>query len=378
MVRRRKEAKKKGDQWGLTLAHTHIHTRTQNRLLVHIQSQDMPDSDQIQFQDRPTDLISCVRFAPVGPALLVASWDGELRIYDARRESASLYGSVKFSSPLLDAIWDTTRGSTTAYTAGIDQLVHVVDVENGKSRPIGHSHNAPVKALVFHKSTRSVISGSWDRTLQQIDVRTNTAEHGPTVQLSEKVISMDASPDGNKLVVATGGGKINIFDVRQLAEPCEQRNSSLKYPVRTIRCIPGAGDLGYISTSIEGRVAVDFFNNDPKPFAFKCHRIADTSGDQNAQDTVMPVNGLAFHPQFTTFYTGGSDGTVALWNYQTKKRVKGFPKYPSAVVALDVEPGTASMLAVGVSDDRYRESPESGVQPVGSCVYVRYLQADSR
>lgn len=53
--------------------------------------------------------------------------------------------------------------------------------------------------------------------------------------------------------------------------------------------------LGYVTTSIEGRVAVEFF--DPaeeaqaKKYAFKCHR-----SSANGIDSVYPVSGLAFNP----------------------------------------------------------------------------------
>jgi len=53
--------------------------------------------------------------------------------------------------------------------------------------------------------------------------------------------------------------------------------------------------VGYASSSIEGRVAVEFFDPSPetqaRKYAFKCHRkVID------GVDTVYPVNALAFHP----------------------------------------------------------------------------------
>lgn len=330
-------------------------------------------STQIELKDRPDDLISCVKFAPSGPVLLVTSWDGTLGIYDARKDSGQLYGSIKYSAPLLDAVWDSARGNSTAYTAGIEQRVYAVDVEYTRSMPIGTDHDGAVKGLAFHKSSGTVISGSWDKTLQQIDPRASPAQHPNVVMLPDKVLAMDAAaPNGNRLVVATGGQKIVVFDMRQLDKPMETRDSSLKYPVRTIGCMPWSGEPGYVSTSIEGRVAVDFFdsNQQDKRYAFKCHRIVDKSGPE---DTVMPVTGLAFHPKTSTFFTGGSDGTVALWDYQAKKRLKSYSGYPAAVVALDVDAGSGTMLAVGVSEDGYRADPSLGSKPSKASIFIRYL-----
>jgi cell cycle arrest protein BUB3 len=47
-------------------------------------------------------------------------------------------------------------------------------------------------------------------------------------------------------------------------------------------------------SSIEGRVAVEYFDPSPeiqsKKYAFKCHRLM-----QNGVDVVFPVNSISFH-----------------------------------------------------------------------------------
>jgi cell cycle arrest protein BUB3 len=52
--------------------------------------------------------------------------------------------------------------------------------------------------------------------------------------------------------------------------------------------------IGYVTSSIEGRVAVEFFDDSAesqaKKFAFKCHRQL-----VNGVDSVYPVSGLAFN-----------------------------------------------------------------------------------
>lgn len=330
----------------------------------------------VQLAEAPKDLISSVKFAPQGPILLTTSWDSVLRIYDARQDSGSLYGSVQFNAPLLDATWDSTRGNTTAYVAGLEQKVYAVDVEQTRTMPIGRDHEQAIKNVVYHSGTRTVITGSWDKTLQQIDTRAFPAESRQFVNLPGKVFSMDCTLQ-NLLVVAMSERRVNIYDMRQLGEPQQQRESSLKYPTRTVRCMPG-GEVGYATTSIEGRVAVEFFDSSDEvqaqKYAFKCHRIADKSGGVDSYDVVTPVNGLAFHPKFGTFFTGGSDNMVCLWDYKAKKRMKQYGRLPGAVMALDVDQGTGRMVAMGVSDDSYKESPiERGPRSAQSAVFIRYL-----
>jgi hypothetical protein len=56
---------------------------------------------------------------------------------------------------------------------------------------------------------------------------------------------------------------------------------------------------GYVLSSVEGRVAVEYFDPSPeaqsKKYAFKCHRQGDL---------VYPVNAMSFHPVYGTFATG--------------------------------------------------------------------------
>lgn len=87
-------------------------------------------------------------------------------------------------------------------------------------------------------------------------------------------------------------------------EPDQKRESSLKFMARDLRCMP-AGD-GYAMSSIEGRIAVEFFDPSSKvqalKYAFKCHRetvdVANQEDDVEAPyDKVYPVHGVVFHPR---------------------------------------------------------------------------------
>lgn len=43
-------------------------------------------------------------------------------------------------------------------------------------------------------------------------------------------------------------------------------------------------------------------------------------------ELIYPVNAIAVHPKYGTFATGGSDGTVCIWDSVAKKRLAYFPK----------------------------------------------------
>lgn len=127
-------------------------------------------------------------------------------------------------------------------------------------------------------------------------------------------------------------------------------------------------DAGYASSSIEGRVAVEWFDPSPesqaRKYAFKCHRQASPEG----VDVVYPVNALAFHPRHGSFASGGGDGIVALWDGVAKRRIRQYQRYASSVAALGFS-ADGKFLAVAVCPG-YEDGKEGG-GPVG--VFVREL-----
>lgn len=106
-------------------------------------------------------------------------------------------------------------------------------------------------------------------------------------------------------------------------------------------------DDGYATSSIEGRVAVEWFDpsteSQARKYAFKCHRQPDADGT----DIVYPVNALAFHPNFNSFASGGGDGYVALWDAVAKRRIRQYQKYAASIAALCFS-SDGKFLAVGV------------------------------
>jgi cell cycle arrest protein BUB3 len=134
---------------------------------------------------------------------------------------------------------------------------------------------------------------------------------------------------------------------------------------------------GYATASVEGRIAVEYFDPSPgiqeKKYAFKCHR--QTIDDV---DHVWPVNTLAFHPTYNTFASGGSDCTVPIWDHKVKKRLRQYPRYGSPVAALAFS-ADGARLAIGASytwdagkeGARMTERPALFVREIGEEVKVR-------
>jgi len=88
-------------------------------------------------------------------------------------------------------------------------------------------------------------------------------------------------------------------------------------------------------------------------YAFRAHR-------QNVDgvDCVYPINALAYHPIYNTFASGGSDGCISIWDHSAKKRMKLYPKYPTAISALAFSPD-GTKLAIGASYEYDNAVPEA-------------------
>jgi cell cycle arrest protein BUB3 len=149
-------------------------------------------------------------------------------------------------------------------------------------------------------------------------------------------------------------------------EPWQRRESALKFMARAVACMPN--DAGYASSSIEGRVAVEWFDpsasSQARKYAFKCHRQASPEGI----DVVYPVNALAFHPVHGTFASGGGDGFVAMWDGVGKRRIRQYQKYMASVAALSFS-RDGRLLAVGISPGF-----EDGKDTIGDGVVKVYIR----
>ncbi|RKL15755.1 hypothetical protein BFJ68_g5522 [Fusarium oxysporum] len=291
----------------------------------------MAPATQYELSPPPTDAVSAIAFAPSsGTKLLVSSWDKKVYCYDIAGGAgeATLVNTYEHRAPVLDVCFGANDNE--AFTAGVDWCVNKIDLE-----------------------TAILVSASWDCSLNLHNL-SDPSSTPIRVSLPGKPHALAASP--TKIVVAMAGRVINIYDLKTIVDlfatgssdlqPWQQRESSLRYLTRAVSCMPN--DAGYATSSIEGRVAVEWFEDtaesQARKYAFKCHRQAAPDGDG---DIVYPVNALAFHPVHGTFASGGGDGTAALWDAEAKRRLKQYQKFPNSVAALAFS-SDGRYLAVGV------------------------------
>ncbi|GAY48709.1 hypothetical protein CUMW_113770 [Citrus unshiu] len=258
-----------------------------------------PPTSGRELGNPPSDGISNLRFSNHSDHLLVSSWDKSVRLYDA--SANVLRGEFMHGGPVLDCCF---HDDSSGFSASADHTVRRLVFSHGKEDILG-KHDAPVRCIEYSYAAGQVITGSWDKSLKCWDPRGASGQERTlvgTYPQPERVYSL--SLVGNRLVVATAGRHVNVYDLRNMSQPEQRRESSLKYQTRCVRCYPNG--TGYALSSVEGRVAMEFFD------------LSEASQAKN----------------YGTFATGGCDGFVNVWDGNNKKRLYQYSKYPTSIAAL--------------------------------------------
>ncbi|CAL1542128.1 unnamed protein product [Lymnaea stagnalis] len=312
--------------------------------------------NEFKLTNMPLDGISSVKFGPnSNQFLLVSSWDETVRLYDVVADSMRF--KYTHSAPVLDCCF---YDAVHSFSGGLDKTLKMYDFNTSTDQIIGN-HDGAIRCVEYAPDVNIIITGSWDSNVKMWDPR--QANMVGSFSQPDKVYTMSVC--GDCLIVGTAGRRVLVWDLRNMGYVQQRRESNLKYQTRCIRSFPNK--QGYVLSSIEGRVAVEYLDPNPeiqkKKYAFKCHRIKE-----NGQELIYPVNAIAFHNGYNTFATGGSDGYVNIWDGFNKKRLCQFHRYPTSIASLAFS-HDGSVLAIASSFMFETEIDKS--VPVPDTVYIR-------
>lgn len=358
-------------------------------------------STQHELDAPPSDAISSLEFSPDSTKLLVGSWDRTVSVYRRSEDGAApftLEQRVHCRAPVLDVCWGAN--DSVAYFVGLDHDVRKVDLStDDNEQTVLSTHEQPSNKVAYNTERGILLSTGWDGVLHAHNTAIADGRSFVRVRLAAKPFAMSLTQD--RAIIAMAERKIAIYDLLSLKMVAEQtsdahsggdnevgepeihdmtpwqtRESNLKFMTRAIAAMPDG--TGFATSSIEGRVAVEWFEAEKAgdTYAFKCHRQTGAQpaedGTETEVDIVYPVNALTFNKVHGTFATGGGDGVIAFWDAQTKRRVRQYAKQASSVAALDFS-SDGKYLAVGVSPGFEDGSEESETDQSLVKVVVRAL-----
>ncbi|EJS41741.1 bub3p [Saccharomyces arboricola H-6] len=314
----------------------------------------------VQIEQAPRDYISDIKIVSSRSLLLITSWDGSLTIYkiDNQAKKADLLHALQYKHPLLCCNF-VDSPNLKIYVGTVQGEILKVDLINTPNFLALANSDANLGICRICKyGDDKLVTASWDGLIKIINPYDYLNEvslaknlnHNET-EIKHKIFTMDS--DSSRLIIGMNNSQVRWFhlpfrkdDNGTLAE------SGLKYQIRDIALLPQDQEC-YACSSIDGRVAVEFFNNQGKEdnsskrFAFRCHRL-------NLKDTNLayPVNSIEFSPSSRFLYTAGSDGMISCWNLQTRKKIKNFPKFnENSVVKIAC---ADNILCLATSDDTFK------------------------
>ncbi len=286
-----------------------------------------PNGD-VLLTNPPSDTVQALKFSPPANApkmfLVSGSWDNEVRCWSVDSNGQSQPVNMhKHEGPVLDVAW--SADGQAVFSASADKTGKMWNLATNTQTTIA-AHDAPIRHIFyctnFANGSPCVVTGSWDKTIKYWDVRAPTGKPMGSVAASDKIYAMDArSP---LLVVGTADKKLRVYDIRKPTQIFSEKSAQLKHQFRCLATFPDS--TGYAVGSIEGRVSIDHIQEADRKsdFAFKCHR---------ESDTIYPVNSIAFHEEYGTFATAGSDGGFNFWDKDNKHRLKQFHRLNQPITA---------------------------------------------
>ena len=351
----------------------------------------------IPVTDPPGDGITSLSFAKSRDALLVTSWDGTVTVHDVAGDgSSNMACRFETTAPVLDACF-VGQHELAVVSAGLSKALTYHCITSGISSVVG-THAETVRCVALDPETGLVFSAGWDGVVKCWDLKEDrkkrcvrsaelpgkahamalfSAYHKAREQ-SDEIPQEDLDTKKHqptRLVIATAGGRVvSLFPKEFMKTGVFEfdRASVLSHQTRSLAVSPDG--LGFVNTSVEGRVAWERFGETEQAsdtYAFKCHRTKPRESSENAKETVPhSVNGSAFHKS-GAFATAGGDGFVATWDGVRKKRVWQSERYGGGISGVAFS-GDGTRMAVAVSDERKNEkNPNQHAGRREDAVYVR-------
>ncbi|KIO01502.1 hypothetical protein M404DRAFT_149928, partial [Pisolithus tinctorius Marx 270] len=261
-----------------------------------------------------TDYVTSVAFSLDGNRIVSGSWDKTVRVWDAKsgdqtgsplKGHAHYVTSVAFSpdgNRIASSSWDNTVrvwdaksgdqiGCPLTGHTDYDNTVRVWDAKSGNQigSPLkGHSNW--VTSVAFSPDGNRIVSASGDKTLRVWDAKSGNQIGSPLKGHTEDVTSVAFSPDGNRIVSGSWDNTMRVWD----AKSGDQIGSPLK------------GHTDYV-TSVA--------------FSPDGNRISGDQIGSPLKGHTDYVTSVAFSPDGNRIVSSSRDNTVRVWDAKSGDQI---------------------------------------------------------
>jgi len=319
----------------------------------------------LELPQYPSDTVSAVRWSPVSNLLSATSWDKSVRIWEVSEQgNVAVKFAKEFDSPVTASDW--TSDGTKIVTAHINGKVNLLDLNSQAVQQVGQ-HQAGLQCCRFIPEMSCVVSAGWDKMLYFWDCR--QSQPALSVTMPAPVFAMDVLHP--LLITADNARQIAAFNLASQTptQPVKYMQSTLQHQLRAVACFPDR--TGFISTSIEGRCALQYFEDNTtasQNFSFRCHR--------SEQNMCYAINDVVYHPRMTgVFATCGADGRFVFWDRPSKTRIREYSAGDMPLTSMRFN-ATGSLLAYSVGYDWHKGSEFAAGTGVRTRVFVHAVIED--
>jgi WD40 repeat protein len=270
-----------------------------------------------------TRAIKVLAFSPDGHYLASGAAEGKIKIWDWQTglEVKTLQGHTDV---VTDLAW--SPDGTKLASSGWDRAVRIWDISSGEELQ-SCAHENWVRAVVWSPDGRFLLSGGDDLRLMVWDA--GLWELSAQFEISDRIMSLEAAPDGSLAAMALGSGAVQVLDLR-------------------------TGEEVFLEQD-QGRVLTPKWSYDGRYLAAGTDKLIQI-WDWKEQRLVHSINtgtdilALAWGWRTHLLASGGPKGVIDLWSAESGESALRITGHTGAVKALAWSP-QGQYLASG-GDDR--------------------------
>ena len=259
-----------------------------------------------------SDYFIDLAFSPSGWMLASASYNGTIRLWDAR--SGAVLQTLEAHSGSVNGVAFSPDGRMLA-SVSYDHTVKLWDAGSGAMLQTLEGHSSYVSAVAFTPDGRMLASASGDETVKVWD-----AGSGAILQTlkghSNSVRAVAFSQDGKMLASASDGGTIRLWDTGSGAT------------MQTLESHSGSANV--VAFSPDGRMLASALDDG----TIRLWDARSGEAPQTLKGYPGSVNAVAFSTDGKTLASASDDGTIRLWDAGSGAAMQTLEGYSGSVNAV--------------------------------------------